>query len=113
MEKSLQRSRPRHEDVPACHARIAQETNCASDPSRRMRKCAETSWFAADVRAITGHTRLLEDNPVLRRSIDLIPYMLFIAARDALAAPAEWSAEPAWLPPVPGTAQGVAEPVTD
>jgi lysophospholipase L1-like esterase len=45
---------------------------------------------------------------VLRRSVDLIPYMLFIAARDALVAPREWSAEAAWLPPVSGT-----EPVTE
>jgi lysophospholipase L1-like esterase len=49
---------------------------------------------------------------VLRRSVDLIPYMLFIAARDALAAPREWSAEPAWPPPVPGT-EPVTEPATD
>jgi lysophospholipase L1-like esterase len=49
---------------------------------------------------------------VLRRSVDLIPYMLFIAARDAVAQPREWSAEPAWLPPVQGNAPA-AEPVTD
>jgi hypothetical protein len=50
----------------------------------------------------------------LRRSVDLIPYMLFIAAREALVRPQEWAlAEaPAWLPPVPGETQA-AEPVAE
>lgn len=30
----------------------------------------------------------------LRRSIDLIPYLLFTAAREALIEPREWAAEP-------------------
>ncbi len=50
----------------------------------------------------------------LRRSVDLIPYMLFLAAREALIQPQEWAlAEaPAWLPPVPGETQA-AEPVAE
>ena len=36
----------------------------------------------------------------LRRSVDLIPYMLFMAAREALVEPREWPATgPCWLPP--------------
>jgi len=55
----------------------------------------------------------------LRRSVDLIPYMLFMAAREALVQPREWAgagAVPDWLPPVrdsqaaiPQTAEPVAE----
>jgi lysophospholipase L1-like esterase len=50
----------------------------------------------------------------LRRSIDLIPYMLFMAAREALVQPHEWSADPApaWLDPVTGDAPA-AEPVAE
>jgi len=42
----------------------------------------------------------------LRRSIDLIPYMLFMAAREALIQPREWAAEPmpAWAHPLAGDA---------
>jgi len=49
----------------------------------------------------------------LRRSIDLIPYMLFMAAREALVEPREWTAPPApiWLP-VTGDAPA-AEPVAE
>src|SRR5207244_5350839 len=43
MLKSLQRSRPFHCEAPACQARMPQATNCVTDPSRRMTKCAETS----------------------------------------------------------------------
>jgi hypothetical protein len=60
----------------------------------------------------------------LRRSVDLIPYMLFMAARDALVEPREWpvapiststapaTTGPASLPPVTGDAPA-AEPVTE
>jgi hypothetical protein len=61
----------------------------------------------------------------LRRSVDLIPYMLFMAAREALTAPREWPAplgpagpSPAWPPPdvkgapLAGDAQA-AEPVAE
>src|SRR4051794_4233044 len=41
-ESSLQFSRPRYADRPACHARASQLTNCSSAPSRRMKKCADT-----------------------------------------------------------------------
>jgi hypothetical protein len=36
---------------------------------------------------------------VMRRSVDLIPYMLFMAARDALVGPKEWltSTDADWL----------------
>jgi hypothetical protein len=33
-EKSLQRSRPRQRETPACQARRASGTNCSSSPSR-------------------------------------------------------------------------------
>ena len=46
IEKSLQRSRPPHDDAPACHARFAQGTNCTIAPSRRTRKWAETLRLA-------------------------------------------------------------------
>jgi hypothetical protein len=54
----------------------------------------------------------------LRRSVDLIPYMLFMAAREALVEPGEWTAAgtPAWLPPVRGSQAGIpqtAEPVAE
>jgi len=42
IEKSLHRTRPRHSDCPACHARRLQGTNCISSPSLRMRKWLET-----------------------------------------------------------------------
>jgi hypothetical protein len=55
----------------------------------------------------------------LRRSVDLIPYMLFIAAREALVEQREWPVAPlppdcgpAWLPPVAGQSQA-AEPVAE
>lgn len=50
----------------------------------------------------------------LRRSVDLIPYMLFMAAREALVQPQEraLAEAPAWLPPVPGETQA-AEPVAE
>jgi hypothetical protein len=41
-DQSLQLSRPRHEDTPACQARSSQPTNCRISPSRRTKKCAET-----------------------------------------------------------------------
>ena len=46
--------------------------------------------------------------------MDLIPYMLFMAAREALVQPQEWplAEAPAWLPPVPGETQA-AEPVAE
>ncbi len=47
----------------------------------------------------------------LRRSIDLIPYLLFMAAREALLQPREWSLEPDWLPPVTG--EPTVEPVAE
>lgn len=43
----------------------------------------------------------------LRRSVDLIPYLLFMAAREALIRPKDWLAAtdaeslPSWLPPLP------------
>jgi lysophospholipase L1-like esterase len=51
---------------------------------------------------------------VLRRSIDLIPYLLFMAAREAVLRPREWVpvAEPGWLPLAAGDAseaEAVAE----
>ena len=38
----------------------------------------------------------------LRRSVDLIPYLLFMAAREAMIRPREWAPalESAWLPPL-------------
>ena len=51
IEKSLQSSRPRQRDAPACQARSSHETNCSSSPSRRTRKCAETVE-AADRREV-------------------------------------------------------------
>ena len=41
----------------------------------------------------------------LRRSVDLIPYMLFMAAREALVEPREAAGAgvPDWLPPVRGS----------
>src|SRR3954465_10131002 len=42
IEKSLQRSRARQRETPACQARRAVGTNCTSSPPRRTRKCAET-----------------------------------------------------------------------
>jgi len=61
----------------------------------------------------------------LRRSVDLIPYMLFMAAREALVEQREWQVTPVPAGPVPvrqppfvngaqvaGDAQA-AEPVTD
>jgi hypothetical protein len=39
----------------------------------------------------------------LRRSVDLIPYMLFMAAREALVPPREWPATPAAGRPVSAT----------
>jgi lysophospholipase L1-like esterase len=49
---------------------------------------------------------------MIRRSVDLIPYMLFMAAREALTEPREWPAPdvPAWLGPVADQAPA-AEPV--
>ena len=68
-------------------------------PTRRD----DMAWMA------TKGTRWL-----VRRSVDLIPYMLFIAAREALAGSREWPAAPApaWLAPQPGEAQA-AEPVAE
>ena len=43
----------------------------------------------------------------LRRSVDLIPYMLFMAAREALVEPREWTT--AGLPVSPQAAESVAE----
>ena len=37
MEKSLQRSRPRHDDTPACQARLSGGTKHTSSPPRRMK----------------------------------------------------------------------------
>jgi hypothetical protein len=63
----------------------------------------------------------------LRRSVDLIPYMLFMAAREALAESREWPAEsrewpqapvapvapvPSWLAAQAGEAHA-AEPLTE
>jgi lysophospholipase L1-like esterase len=47
----------------------------------------------------------------LRRSVDLIPYLLFMAAREALAQPKEWvpSADAEWLPGIEETAEPIAE----
>jgi hypothetical protein len=60
----------------------------------------------------------------LRRSVDLIPYMLFMAAREALAEQREWpvatvpaGSGPACQPPfvngAPVAGDAKAEPVTD
>ena len=48
-ESSLQLSRLRQLDRPACQARWSQETNCTSSPSRRIRK-----WLETRVRAWPG-----------------------------------------------------------
>jgi lysophospholipase L1-like esterase len=50
----------------------------------------------------------------LRRSVDLIPYMLFMAAREALVESREWpdAPVPSWLTAQAGEAQA-AEPVTE
>jgi lysophospholipase L1-like esterase len=50
----------------------------------------------------------------LRRSVDLIPYLLFMAAREALAQSREWpdTPVPSWLAAQAGEAQA-AEPVTE
>ncbi len=50
----------------------------------------------------------------LRRSVDLIPYLLFMAAREALVEPRDWTPAPAaaWLPPLAGDAQA-PEPVRE
>jgi lysophospholipase L1-like esterase len=49
----------------------------------------------------------------LRRSIDLIPYLLFMAARESLAGPKDWmaaaDADPGWLPGIDETPEPVAE----
>jgi len=47
----------------------------------------------------------------LRRSVDLIPYLLFMAAREALAQPKEWvpSADAEWLPGIDETAEPITE----
>ncbi len=49
---------------------------------------------------------------LVRRSVDLIPYMLFMAAREALTEQREWPLAdvPAWLEPVTGKAPA-AEPI--
>jgi hypothetical protein len=39
----------------------------------------------------------------LRRSVDLIPYMLFMAAREALVEPSEWPVTPMLPSTAPGT----------
>ena len=43
MESSLQFSRPRQHDLPACQARASQLTNCQTSPVRVMKKWLETS----------------------------------------------------------------------
>ena len=50
----------------------------------------------------------------LRRSVDLIPYLLFMAARECFAGPKEWAtgAEGEWLPAV-GDAAAAPEPVAE
>ena len=50
----------------------------------------------------------------LRRSVDLIPYLLFMAAREYFAGPKEWAtgAEGEWLPAV-GDAAAAAEPIAE
>jgi len=47
----------------------------------------------------------------VRRSVDLIPYMLFMAAREALVEPREWAVAvmPGCQPGIPQTAEPVAE----
>jgi hypothetical protein len=49
----------------------------------------------------------------LRRSVDLIPYLFFMAAREWLAPPKEWTpaAEPEWMLAMRDAE--AAEPVTD
>src|SRR3954463_16561181 len=42
IEKSLQRSRPRQRETPACQARRVVATNCTTAPSRRTRKWDDT-----------------------------------------------------------------------
>jgi hypothetical protein len=37
----------------------------------------------------------------LRRSVDLIPYLLFMAAREALTAPSDWASAASATPVVP------------
>jgi hypothetical protein len=37
----------------------------------------------------------------LRRSVDLIPYLLFMAAREALTAPKDWASAASATPVVP------------
>ena len=48
----------------------------------------------------------------LRRSVDLIPYMLFMAAREALTEPREWPVAPGPASPSRSDAQA-AEPVAE
>ena len=50
----------------------------------------------------------------LRRSVDLIPYLVFMAAREYFAGPKEWvtGAEGEWLPAV-GEATAAPEPVAE
>jgi hypothetical protein len=61
---------------------------------------------------------------VLRRSVDLIPYMMFMAAREALTEQREWPAvtvplgsgparPSALLKPAPAASQPQAEPVAE
>ncbi len=46
----------------------------------------------------------------LRRSVDLIPYLLFMAAREALIEPAQWAPE---LSPVAAAPLGAVDGVGD
>jgi hypothetical protein len=45
----------------------------------------------------------------LRRSVDLIPYMLFMAAREWVSGPQEFPQPPEWLPEADPEAEAVAE----
>src|SRR6266508_1099726 len=71
IEKSLQRSRARQLETPACHARRSTGTNCTSSPSRRMRKCDETrrSAISRKYGCASGSRRLVN-----RRSMASPPY---------------------------------------
>src|SRR3954468_19593560 len=71
IEKSLQRSRPRQRETPACQARRVVATNCTTAPSRRTRKWDDTrsvpiSWKYG---CAAGSRQLVK-----RRSIASPPY---------------------------------------
>src|SRR6185436_14120956 len=71
-EKSLQRSRARQREAPACQARSATGTNWISSPSRRMRKWDETRSPASSANEASAE---VSSRLVNKRSIASPPYL--------------------------------------